>query len=110
MLNALAKGDINALARSAISNADVAMESEGSFVVTTLDDAVEYGGFAAAADETELLALLNQRIDFLTDQRRIGYSEWRADPTVFMQRAAQWRKSRLLPFDTLRPLCLYSVQ
>lgn len=92
LLEALAEGDIDALARGAIGNTDAAMESEGSFVVTALDDAVEYGGFTVAAGDTELLALLNERIDFLTNHRRIGYAEWRADPTVFMQRAEQWRK------------------
>ena len=92
LLEALANGDIDALARGEIGNTDSAQESDGIFAVTALDDAVEYGGFTIAAGDTELLALLNERIDWLTDHRRIGYAEWRADPTVFMQRAEQWRK------------------
>ena len=92
LLEALANGDIDALARGEIGNTDSAQESDGIFAVTALDDAVEYGGFTIAAGDTELLALLNERIDYLTDHRRIGYAEWRADPTVFMQRAEQGRK------------------
>ena len=92
LLDALANGDIDALARGAIGNADAAQESVGAFVVAALDDAVEIGGFTVAADDAELLASLNEKIDWLTDNRRIGYAEWRADPTVFMQRAELWRR------------------
>jgi len=92
LLEALANGDIDAIARGEIGNTDATQESGGTFAVTALDNAVEYGGFTVAADNTELLALLNERIDWLTDNRHIGYAEWRADPTVFMQRAEQWRK------------------
>ena len=92
LLEALAIGDIDALARGEIGNADAAQQSGGAFVVAALDDAVEYGGFTVAAGDTDLLALLNERIDYLTDNRRIGYAEWRADPTVFMQRARRWRR------------------
>ena len=92
LLDGLERGDIDAIARGAIGNTDAAQESDGIFAVTALDDAVEYGGFTVAAGDTELLAMLNERIDYLTDNRRIGYVEWRADPTVFTQRAEQWRK------------------
>ncbi len=92
LLNALRNGDIDAVARGAIGNADAAQESDGALVVAALDDAVELGGFTVNASDTELLARLNERIDFLTDHRRIGYAEWRADPTVFMQRAARWEQ------------------
>lgn len=92
LLDALEQGGIDAIARGAIGNTDAAQESGGIFAVTALDDAVEYGGFSVAASDADLLAMLNERIDYLTDNRRIGYAEWRADPTVFMQRAEQWRK------------------
>lgn len=92
LLEALANDDIDALARGEIGNTDATQESGGIFAVTALDDAVEYGGFTVAAGDTELLALLNERIDYLTDDRRIGYAEWRANPTVFTQRAEQWRE------------------
>ena len=92
LLDALANGDIDALARGEIGNTDASLESDGTFAVTALDDAVEYGGFTVAVADTELLASLNEKIDYLTDHQRIGYAEWRADPTVFMQRAELWRK------------------
>ena len=92
LLDGLERGDIDAIARGAIGNTDAAQESDGIFAVTALDDAVEYGGFTVAAGDTELLSMLNERIDYLTDNRRIGYAEWRADPTVFMQRAELWQK------------------
>ena len=92
LLDALANGNIDALAPGAIGNTDAAQESGGAFVVATLDSAVEYGGFTVAAVDTELLASLNEKIDWLTDNRRVGYAEWRADPTVFMQRAELWWK------------------
>lgn len=92
LTEALDAGDIDALARGAIGNADAAQASNGAFVVTALDSDVEYGGFTVAAGDTELLASLNEQIGWLTDNRRIGFAEWRADPTVFMQRAEQWRK------------------
>ena len=90
LLEALANGDIDALARGEIGNADAVQESGGAFVVTALDDAVEYGGFTVAAGDTDLLARLNERIDYLTDNRRIGYAEWLANPAVFMERAQRW--------------------
>ena len=90
LLAALRDGEIDAVARGEIGNADAAQESDGAFAVTALDSAVEYGGFTVPAGNTELLASLNERIDWLTDNRRIGYAEWRADPTVFMQRAGAW--------------------
>ena len=90
LLDALRNGDIDAIARGAIGNTDTAKESDGDFAVTALDNAVEYGGFTVAAGDAELLARLNERIDYLTDNRRIGYAEWSADPSVFMRRAQRW--------------------
>ncbi len=40
------------------------------------------------ADETALIACPNYKIDRLTDERGIGYAEWREDPLVFMGGAA----------------------
>ena len=90
LLAVLKNGEIDAIARGEVGNADVAQESDGSFAVTALDAAVEYGGFTVAAGDTELLQKLNKHIDWLTDHRRIGYAEWLADPTVFIQRAKAW--------------------
>ena len=90
LIDDLRNGKIDAIARGEVGNADVAQESDGSFAVTALDAAVEYGGFTVAAGDTELLQKLNKHIDWLTDHRRIGYAEWLADPTVFMRRAKAW--------------------
>ncbi len=84
--------EVDAVAREEIANISAVHSSNGHFTVTALDSLVEYGGFTVAADNAELLALLNERIDWLTDHRRIGYPEWRADPTIFTQRAQQWNR------------------
>ncbi len=92
LLAALSNGEIDAIARGEIGNSDAAHDSSEAFVVTALDSQIEYGGFTVAAGNTELLQKLNEHIDWLTDHRRIGYAEWLADPTVFMQRAQAWGK------------------
>ena len=94
LLEALRRGDIDAVARGEIGNLDAARESGGAFAVTALDDEVEWGGFAVAAGSRALLAALNEKIDWLTDGRRVGYAEWLADPGVFLRRAEEWRRGR----------------
>ena len=91
LLDALRGGEIDAVARGEIGNRTAARESGGELVVTALDPAVEYGGFTVPAAEGDLLACLNDKIDYLTDSRAIGYGEWLADPGVFMGRARGWR-------------------
>ena len=91
LLDALRNGDIDAVARGEIGNRAATRDSGGELVVTALDPAVEYGGFTVPADETALLACLNDKIDYLTDSRAVGYAEWLADPEVFMRRAREWR-------------------
>jgi ABC-type amino acid transport substrate-binding protein len=90
LFDALAEGRIDAIARGEIGNRETAHARGGEFVVTALDEAVEYGGFALAAEDAELAACLDRMIDWLTDGRRIGYAEWRADAGVFMRRAEIW--------------------
>ena len=90
LLDALADGGIDAVARGEIGNSDAAHESGGAFVVTALDSEFELGGFTLAIEDSDLLACLNDKIDYLTDERRIGYAEWRAEPSVFMERAEVW--------------------
>jgi len=51
---------------------------------------VETGGFTVAATDRELLACLNERIEWLTEDRRIGYGEWLEDSAVFEKRATGW--------------------
>ena len=89
LLEALQSGQINAIARGEIGNRDAA--SNGTLVVTALDEAAELGGFALGADDTDLATCLDEKINYLTDNRRIGYKEWRANPAVFLARAEQWR-------------------
>ena len=92
MIEALASGEIDAVARGAVGNTDAAASYGGGGVlaVTALDDAVERGGFALRADEAELRACLDHKLDYLTDGLRIDYPQWRDNNDVFMQRARAW--------------------
>ena len=90
LLAALAEGRIDAVARGEVGNRDAAHASGGAFAVTALDDHVETGGFTVAAGDKELVACLNERIGWLTDNRKIGYGEWLEDPEAFAKRAAVW--------------------
>ena len=90
LLAALVDGSIDATARGEIGNQDAAGNSGQEFAVTALDPQTETGGFTVAADNAALRDCLNQRLDWLTDNRRIGYGDWRADPQVFMRRAQIW--------------------
>ena len=90
LLEALASGGIDALARGEVGNRDAAQGLAGPFVVTALDEAVEVGGFAVASDDAFLAACLDERLDWLTDSQEIGYGEWAEDPSVFLRRARMW--------------------
>ena len=95
LLQALRDGQIDALARGEIGNQDAAHLSEGAFVVTAVDlQAKERGGFTLAAEDTALLACLNEKINWLTRNGEIGYAQWRKDPKVFLNRAALWNRLR----------------
>ena len=91
LLEGLRDGVVDAVARGEIGNADAAGQSEGAFVVTARDAEAEYGGFTVGVEDVALLACLNEKIDWLTDERAVGYAEWRADPSVFRKRARAWR-------------------
>ena len=90
LLEALDAGVIDALARGEVGNRDATRASGGSFVVTALDAKVEHGGFTLALEDGELASCLDERLSWLTDDRRIGYGEWLDDPSVFMGRAEMW--------------------
>ena len=92
LLDALADGTIDALARGEIGNRDASSVSNGQFVVTALDDAVELGGFTVSADDEALASCLDERVNWLTDNRGIGYAEWLENPSVFMDRARMWNE------------------
>ena len=98
LLAALAKGSIDVIARGEIGNRDAAYTTNGAFVVTALDDQVEYGGFALAIEDAELVAWIDERLNYLTDGGNIGYAEWLQDQSVFMTRAQIW--NRQLPHHT----------
>ncbi len=83
---ALEAGEIDAVARGEIGKRDAAHGHAG-LAVGALDDAVEWGGFAVDIAKPALLDCLNERIDYLTDGRRIGYAAWREDEDVFINRA-----------------------
>lgn len=89
-LLALATRGVDALAGDEIANRVAEAASDDFFVVTALDTEVELGGFALDQDEDVLLACLDDKLDYLTDERKIGYAEWLANPSVFIQRAQAW--------------------
>ena len=89
LLEALRSGDIDAVARGEVGNLEAANASDGVFVVTALDAAVELGGFTLAVENAELRSCLDENINYLTDDRRIGYAEWATDTQVFMRRAVE---------------------
>lgn len=91
LLDALRIGEIDALARGIVGNRYSADASGRDFTVTALDSAIELGGFTLSADEQELAECIGAKIDWLTDEGRIGYSDWIDSPNVFLDRARIWR-------------------
>ena len=90
LLQALAGGEIDAVARGEVGNREAASTYGGAFVVSALDDKAEHGGFTLAVEDTELASCLDEKLNWLTDKRSIGYGEWSEDPSVFMRRAQLW--------------------
>ena len=78
---------LDAIARGEIGNRDASHDSGGRLAIGLLDSAKELGGFALDHENTVLASCLSEKLDWLTDHRRIGYTEWRVDPEVFMKRA-----------------------
>ena len=92
LLDALAAGKINAFARGEVGNRDVAQASDSLFAVTALDEQFELGGFTLAVEDAALATCIDEKLNYLTDNRNIGYAEWVADPSVFMHRALMWNE------------------
>ncbi len=88
-LAALHDGEIDGLARGEIENRDASHASDDTLAVSILDDAVEWGGFTLSVENAELTSCIDSHINYLTDDRRIGFAEWQADPDVFLKRAEQ---------------------
>lgn len=80
LLRALADGTIDAVARGEVGNGEAARAAGGAFVVAVRDSLAEFGGFTVPVTERALLACLNDQIDWLTDERRIGYPEMARRP------------------------------
>lgn len=87
---ALAGGQVDALAGDKILNSTLEQLSAGALVVTAIDTLLDLGGFALDQDEEALLACLDDKLNYLTDERSIGYAEWLANPAVFLERAEAW--------------------
>ena len=90
LLDALAAGRVDAIARGEVGNRDVAQASNSMFTVTALDEQFELGGFTLAVEDAALATCIDEKLNYLTDNRNIGYAEWVADPSVFMRRAQMW--------------------
>ena len=75
LLDALESGRIDAVARGEIGNRDAEFA---------------YGGFTLSTQDDELRNCIDERINFLTNDRALGYAEWRGDSLVFMRRAQAW--------------------
>ena len=91
LTDALRSGHIDAVARGSVGNAEAATTSGGEFAVAATDTLRERGGCTVDIDDTDLLDRMNQAVAWLTDNGRIGFADWLADPNVFSARAAQWR-------------------
>jgi ABC-type amino acid transport substrate-binding protein len=89
-LLALVNRKVDALAGDEIGNRTAERILDGLLVVTALDTEVELGGFALDPSEEALLACLDDKLNYLTDERNIGYAEWLANPSVFLERAEVW--------------------
>ncbi len=89
LLDALFDDMIDGVARGEIGNSDAFHASGGAFAVSVLDDKIEWGGFTLSVEDDELATCIDEHLNYLTDNRRIGYAEWRADPNVFLKRTEQ---------------------
>lgn len=89
-LEALRDGTIDAVARGEVGNRAATHTTGDEFVVAALDSLAEFGGFALDAREAALLACIDEKLNWLTSDRGIGYAEWRDDPSVFLERARLW--------------------
>lgn len=94
LIAALHAKTIDAFARGDLGNQAAAHASGASLVVAARDDKIEYGGFTVDINAPALAACLDEKINWLTDSRSIGFSDWVADPTVFLARAEIWNKGR----------------
>lgn len=87
---ALAARQVDALAGDSIFNRTIEQRWAGVLVVTAVDTLVDLGGFTLDQDEEALLTCLDDKLNYLTDERNIGFAEWLGNPGVFLERAEGW--------------------
>ncbi len=92
LIEALHDKTIDAFARGDLGNQAAAHASEGALVVAARDDKIEYGGFSLDINAVELLACLDEKINWLTDNRRLGFEDWVEQPMIFVRRARIWNE------------------
>ena len=90
LLDAIAAGNIDAIARGEIGNRDAVQAVNNMFAVTALDERVELGGFTLAVEDAALTVCIDEKLNYLTDDRNIGYADWITDSSIFMRRAEMW--------------------
>lgn len=105
MIPALNEGFIDAIARGYIGNKLVADRSNGLYEVKAIYSLEcprqesktctkkEQAVLFVKVENTALLEKLNKYIDYLTDNGKIDYDNWRTNPHVFMERAKNYPKS-----------------
>ena len=89
-LELLDRGEIDAAFMGTVTALHLTSISEGRLAVASEDPDPQVAGFTLDVHEVELLACLNEKIDYLTDDLRISLSDWLANPRVFMERALAW--------------------
>lgn len=94
LIASLLSETIDAIAGGDLGNQASAAASNETLVVAAYDDKIEYGGFTVDSAEPALAACLDEKIDWLTDEGRIGFADWVEDPAVFMQRAQLWNNQQ----------------
>lgn len=87
---AILDGRLDGLGRGELGNTDAVVASNGALAVTAYDPAVEHAGFSLSIADADLLACLNARLNWLTNNQQIGYPEWVNNPNIFTHRAAAW--------------------
>ena len=90
----LLAGEIDLAAMTEISSLEAVRESGGGLAVVAREPETPYGGLAVALKDADLARCLSAKLDYLTDERRIGFAQWAEDPGVFMRRAERWNAER----------------
>ena len=92
MHQAVRDGTIDAYASEEIGNLQAvhSHDDQGALAVTAHDTEVELGGWVLPVEEQALIACLDAKLNYLTDNLEIGFAEWQADPDIFLRRAREF--------------------